>query len=86
MNCPKCNASSKVVASKRMKTCMLKRRRRCNNCGFRWTTYQSSGGIEVLNENIQPNVPAQNNAKWYDGDSDAALDAAVFRCWCWDKE
>ena len=40
MNCPRCNKPAKVYLSKQMADGRIKRRRKCTECGFRWTSYQ----------------------------------------------
>jgi transcriptional repressor NrdR len=40
MNCLKCNSSTSVVDSRPQETSAIKRRRKCNSCGYRFSTIE----------------------------------------------
>ena len=40
MNCLKCNSSTSVVDSRPQETSAIKRRRKCNSCGYRFNTIE----------------------------------------------
>jgi transcription elongation factor Elf1 len=40
MNCLKCNSNTSVVDSRPQETSAIKRRRKCNSCGYRFSTIE----------------------------------------------
>jgi len=40
LNCLKCNSSTSVVDSRPQETSAIKRRRKCNSCGYRFSTIE----------------------------------------------
>ncbi len=45
MNCPKCNYCNSLVIETRKKDTYVRRRRRCPECEFRWTTFETEGKV-----------------------------------------
>jgi transcriptional regulator NrdR family protein len=60
MKCPKCEGNMGVVDSRPTDENTIKRRRKCDDCGFRVTTHE---GIGDMRQNYVRPIPVSRAAK-----------------------
>ena len=53
MTCPRCHAPDSRVVDSRDSHYGIRRRRRCDGCGFRWTTYERSDAPLLAEEELR---------------------------------
>ena len=84
MNCLKCNSSTSVVDSRPQETSAIKRRRKCNSCGYRFSTIEQvltkktvvKKAVKIRKPKVKPRDPF-SDPKYLDSLSDYELEQLI---------